>query len=91
MQRAEVRKLLVETAARLPRTLRETFRLCAISGLSIKETAKVLGLTVPATKTHLFRARSFMRSALKNMRHNANGTVRPRTYACSPAVLKKAS
>lgn len=91
MQRAEVRKILVETASRLPRTLRETFRLCAISGLSIKETAKALGLTVPATKTHLFRARSFMRSALKNMRHNANGTVGPRTVPCSPAVLKKAS
>ncbi len=91
MQRAEVREMLVETAARLPRRLRETFRLCAISGLSIAETAKALGLTVPATKTHLFRARSFMRSALKNMRDHRNGTVGPRTVACRPSVFKKAS
>ena len=83
--------MLVETTARLPRPLRETFTLCAISGLSIAETAKALGLTVPATKTRLFRARSFMRSALRNMREKANGTVGPRTAACCPAVLKKAS
>ncbi len=91
MQSAEVRQALVETAARLPRTLRETFTLRAISGLSIAETAKALGLTVPATKTRLFRARSFLRSALKNMRDRASGTSGPRMVACSPAVLKKAS
>ena len=91
MQTAEMRKTLVETAARLPRPLRDVFTLYAISGLSIAETAKALGLGVPATKTRLFRARSFMRSALKNMRDKANGTVEPRPVACSPAVLKKAS
>jgi DNA-directed RNA polymerase specialized sigma24 family protein len=84
-------KTLGETTARLPRPLRETFSLCAISGLSIAETAKALGLTVPATKTRLFRARSFMRTALKNMRDNANGAVGRSMVACSPAVLKKAS
>jgi RNA polymerase sigma-70 factor (ECF subfamily) len=91
MQRAEMRKTLVETVDRLPRPLRETFTLRAISGLSLAETAKALGLTVPATKTRLFRARSFMRSALKNMRDTANRAGRRRTVACSPAVLKKAS
>jgi RNA polymerase sigma-70 factor, ECF subfamily len=91
MQSAEVRKTLVETVSRLPRPLRETFTLSAISGLSIAETAKALSLTVPAAKTRLFRARSSMRSALKNTRGNANGTVRRRTVACRPAVLRKAS
>jgi RNA polymerase sigma-70 factor (ECF subfamily) len=91
MQSRETRKMLGETTARLPRLLRETFTLCAISGLSIAETAKALGLTVPATKTRLFRARSFMRSALKSMRDKPNRTAGPRTIACSPAVLKKAS
>jgi RNA polymerase sigma-70 factor, ECF subfamily len=91
MQSTEVRQTLVATAAKLPPRLRETFTLRVISGLSIGETAKALGITVPTTKTRLFRARSFMRSALKNMRGKANGTARPRTVACSPAVLKKAS
>ncbi len=70
IQSAEVRKTLVEMAARLPRPLREVLNLYAISGLSIAETAKALGLTVPATKTRLFRARSLMRSTLKNVRQN---------------------
>ena len=91
MQSAGMRKTLVETIARLPQRLRETFTLYAISGLSIAETAQALGLTVPATKTRLFRARSFMRSALKNIRYKENRTAGPRTGACSPAVLKKAT
>jgi RNA polymerase sigma-70 factor (ECF subfamily) len=91
MQSREMRKTLVETVARLPRPLRDTFTLYAISGLSIAETAKALGLTVPATKTRLFRARSFMRSALKNVRENANEAVGRRMVACSPEGLRKAS
>jgi RNA polymerase sigma-70 factor (ECF subfamily) len=91
MQSAEVRQTLVGTVARLPRPLRETFTLCVISGFTIAETAKALGLTVPAAKTRLFRARSFMRSALKNMHDNANGAGGRSMVACSPAVLKKAS
>jgi hypothetical protein len=91
MQSAEIRTTLVKTVARLPQPLRETFTLCAISGLSIAETAKALGLTVPVTKTRLFRARSFMRFALKTMRDNANDAVERRMVAYSSAVLKKAS
>ena len=66
-QRAELCKTLVNTFARLPRPLREAFTLCVVSGLSIAETAKALGLTVPATKTRIFRARALMRSELKHM------------------------
>ena len=72
MQSAEVRHTLVGTVARLPRPLRETFTLCAISGFTIAETAKALGLTVPATKTRLFRARAYLRSTLPNLREMPN-------------------
>jgi RNA polymerase sigma-70 factor (ECF subfamily) len=89
VQISEVHRKLVETAARLPLPLRETFHLCAISGLSIEETAQALGITVPATKTRLFRARSFMRSELKNMREKANSTGRPKTLACSLASANR--
>jgi RNA polymerase sigma-70 factor (ECF subfamily) len=81
VQSREMCKTLRDTTARLPRPLRETFSLCALSGLSIAETAKELGLSVPATKTRLFRARSYMRSALKNVRANANGAMQRRAAA----------
>lgn len=61
---AEISEVLTEVAARLPKTLREAFTLFTISGLSILETAKALGLTKQATKTRIFRARSLMRSEL---------------------------
>jgi RNA polymerase sigma-70 factor (ECF subfamily) len=91
MQSREMCKTLDERTARLPQPLRETFTLCAISGLSIAETAKALGLTVPATKTRFFRARSFTRSALNNVRDNPNAAMGRRMVACSPAVLRKGS
>jgi RNA polymerase sigma-70 factor, ECF subfamily len=92
MQNREMCRMLGETTARLPLPLRETFTLFVISGLSIAETAKELSLTVPATKTRLFRARSFMRSALKNnMPAKAKGTAGLRMAACGPAVLRQAS
>jgi RNA polymerase sigma-70 factor (ECF subfamily) len=87
---AEMDRKLVETASRLPKPQREAFHLCAISGLSIAETAKLLGITVPATKTRLFRARSFMRSELKNMREKTNRTRRPKTLVCSLASPTRA-
>jgi RNA polymerase sigma-70 factor, ECF subfamily len=65
---AEIHQKVVDTAGRLPRPLRDVFVLSTISGLSVAETAKALGLTVPATKTRIFRARSFMRSQLRDMR-----------------------
>ncbi len=50
---------------KLPSNLREVYSLCAISGLPLKEAAQRLGLTVPVTKTRLFRARAAMRLHLQ--------------------------
>jgi RNA polymerase sigma-70 factor, ECF subfamily len=47
--------------SKLPKHLREVLRLHSVSGLSIQEAARKLGLTVPATKTRLFRARAGLR------------------------------
>jgi predicted RNA polymerase sigma factor len=55
--------------------LRDPFVLSKISGLSTAETAKALGLTIPATKTRIFRARSFMRSQLRDMRPKTDRSV----------------
>jgi RNA polymerase sigma-70 factor (ECF subfamily) len=51
--------------ARLPKHLREPYTLFAISGLPLREVATVLGLTLSATKTRLFRARAGIRISLR--------------------------
>ena len=75
VRRAEMHQKVIDTVGRLPRHLRDVFVLCKISELSIAETAKALGLTVPATKTRIFRARSFMRSQLRDMRPKTDRNV----------------
>ena len=80
MQMAEVQKTVTDAVRGLPQSLRRAFDL-SISGHSIVETANVLGLTVAATKTRLFRARAYMRSTLGHLREMPN-----RTSAYGPAV-----
>lgn len=63
--RAEARASVMELAALLPPQLKDVFMLCDLSGLSVGETARELGLKIPATKTRLFRARSRIRSHLR--------------------------
>jgi len=62
--RAELNRAVTDAAARLPKRLSEVFIRCNVSGLSIQDTASALGITVQATKTRLFRARSLMRQKL---------------------------
>jgi RNA polymerase sigma-70 factor (ECF subfamily) len=61
----EVAAALADGMSRLPEPLREVFSLYSGSGLSLKEVAGTLGLTLPAVKTRLFRANLQMRSHLK--------------------------
>lgn len=63
--RQEIASTVSSAAASLPKPLREVFDLCTFSDLSLKEAAAVLGLTVSATKTRLFRAHARMRSQLQ--------------------------
>ncbi len=63
--RKELRSALADAAGRLPTRLREVFLRYTLSGLSIEETAQSLGLTVAATKTRLFRARTRIQSRLQ--------------------------
>jgi RNA polymerase sigma-70 factor, ECF subfamily len=60
--RAELNRALGDAAARLPKPLNDVFTRCSILGLSVRDTAEALGLTVQATKTRLFRARYKRRS-----------------------------
>ena len=63
--RAEIESAVAEAVSKLPKALRDVFTRCIVSGLSIRDTAEALGLTVQATKTRLFRARSQLRQELR--------------------------
>jgi RNA polymerase sigma-70 factor (ECF subfamily) len=62
--RSEVDSAFSAAAGSLPIGLQDVYTLCCTAGLSVSEAANALGLTVPATKTRLFRARHRMRSEL---------------------------
>jgi RNA polymerase sigma-70 factor (ECF subfamily) len=61
---AEARQEMDRAIAELPETLRSTFVLRDIQGLSGAETAEVLGITVQAVKNRLHRARLRLRNRL---------------------------
>ena len=63
--RAEIESAVADAVSKLPKGLSDVFTRCSVSGLSIRDTAEALGLTVPATKTRLFRARSQLRQELQ--------------------------
>jgi RNA polymerase sigma-70 factor (ECF subfamily) len=63
---AEARQEMDQAIAQLPEALRSAFVLRDIQGLSGAETAEVLGITVPAVKTRLHRARLRLRDHLSD-------------------------
>ncbi len=63
--RAEVRNALLVALSALPKRYSDVFNLYNIAGLSVRDTAAKLGITVAATKTRLHRAKSRMRNALR--------------------------
>ncbi len=60
----EVRMMVEEAIRSLPPIYRETFVLRDVEGFRAEEAAEILGLTLPAIKSRLLRARLLMREAL---------------------------
>jgi RNA polymerase sigma-70 factor (ECF subfamily) len=60
----EIRRIVEEAIQSLPPIYRETFVLRDVEGLRAEEAAEILGLTLPAIKSRLLRARLLMREAL---------------------------
>ncbi len=72
---SELRYILTQTLEALRRSLRAVFVLRDIEGLSIDQTAVVLGLSQAAVKARLWRARLQLREALnKYFMKNGNST-----------------
>jgi RNA polymerase sigma-70 factor (ECF subfamily) len=63
---AEARLEMDRAIAQLPESLRSTFVMRDIQGLSGAETAEVLGITVQAVKNRLHRARLRLRDRLSS-------------------------
>lgn len=64
LERKEIRQKLIEALASLGEKYREVFILRDIEMLSIEETAKALGISIPSVKTRLLRARLMLRDLL---------------------------
>ena len=60
----QVRKIVEDAIQSLPAIYRETFVLRDVEGFRAEEAAEILGLTLPAVKSRLLRARLLMREAL---------------------------
>lgn len=60
----EVRAMVEDAIRSLPPIYRETFVLRDVEGFRAEEAAEILGLTLPAIKSRLLRARLLMREAL---------------------------
>ena len=69
--RAELKAILQRALASLPHSYRVVFWLRDVEGVSIADTAEMLGLTVPNVKARLFRARLKLREHLS--RHFERG------------------
>jgi RNA polymerase sigma-70 factor (ECF subfamily) len=64
LERKEVRQRLADALATLDRKYREVFVMRDMEHLNIQETAEALGISVPAVKTRLLRARLMLRDLL---------------------------
>jgi len=61
---AELKDILTKTIQGLPSSFRTVFVLRDVEGLSTEETAEALGLSIPAVKSRLLRARLQLRERL---------------------------
>jgi RNA polymerase sigma-70 factor (ECF subfamily) len=64
LQSEELRRHIQDAADALPEGLRTVFLVRDVEGMSTEETAELLGMTLPAVKTRLHRARLAMREAI---------------------------
>jgi RNA polymerase sigma-70 factor (ECF subfamily) len=64
LQSAELRRHIEVAVNSLPQNLRATFLLRHVGEMSTEETAGTLGVSVPAAKTRLHRARRVLRESL---------------------------
>lgn len=86
---SELREILQSAVDRLPYEYRSVFVLRDVDGLSNKETAEILDLSIPAIKSRLHRARLMLRKKLE--RYHAD-YIRPTQIMCyGPSYMNEAA
>lgn len=68
----ELKNILDDAIKKLPADYRIVFLLRDVEGLSTEETAKIVELSIPAVKSRLHRARSFLRNELNKIFSEGN-------------------
>src|ERR1035438_2900225 len=76
---AELGEILRKTIRGLPQGFRIVFVLRDVGGLSTGETAETLGLSIPAVKSRLLRARLQLRERLSRYFHRNKGSKESRS------------
>lgn len=85
-RQSELRSRLMQFLEQLSPTLRTTYQLRELDGLSTSETAQILGLAEGTIKAQLARARAKL---TKLMRKALRPTAHGRTYNVLPSVVKQ--
>jgi RNA polymerase sigma-70 factor (ECF subfamily) len=80
-------RILEKTIKGLPTGFRVVFELRDVQGLSTEDTAEALGLSVPAVKSRLLRARLQLRERLS--RYFRRGKSRKQPAAKEPSAAKE--
>lgn len=75
LERAELREIVNEEINNLPPDFRLVVVLRDIQGLSYREMADVIGISLEAVKSRLFRARSHLRERLRPYLHGGEARV----------------
>jgi len=73
-KQGELKDILTKTINGLPASFRTVFVLRDVEGLSTEETAEALGLSIPAVKSRLLRARLQLRERLNKYFKKKKGT-----------------
>jgi len=79
---SELRHILTQTLEEVRPPLRAVFVLRDIEGLSIEQTAVVLGLSLAAVKARLWRARLLLREGLNKYFAKQTGSARESSILC---------
>ena len=91
-RKRQIAETLAHATFRLSPTLRTTFRLRDVEGLSIRETAQFLGVPTGTVKARLARARMRLRQVIqKSFRESVRGSTYSRQQECTELTSRKIS
>ena len=71
LQNSELREVMDEAIEELPPKYKTAFVMKDLQGLSLKQVAKILDMNIATVKTHVRRARLFLRDKLTDYVHEA--------------------